>query len=141
MRGHSRGRHSVLSITVEPILNIRAGTGASFCLRCWETLPGSAILQLIQEALLRRVPLPWDDLPIAPLWPPTPRTDMVVELATLGEEGAAAQTLEAVIGVLQVRHERQLARERATAGLAAQITHRRRSCSRASTRTNEGHCA
>ncbi len=32
-------------------------SGASFCLSCWETLPGSAIRLVIQEVLLRGVPL------------------------------------------------------------------------------------
>ncbi len=32
-------------------------SGAAFCLRCWETLPGSAIRRVIQEVALRGVPL------------------------------------------------------------------------------------
>jgi hypothetical protein len=32
-------------------------SGASFCFTCWETLPGSAIRRVIQEVVLRGVPL------------------------------------------------------------------------------------
>jgi hypothetical protein len=32
-------------------------SGASFCFNCWETLPGPAIRRVIQEVILRGVPL------------------------------------------------------------------------------------
>ena len=40
-----------------PAISFVYRSGASFCLTCWETLPGAAIRRVIQEVTLRGVPL------------------------------------------------------------------------------------
>jgi hypothetical protein len=61
-------RHKVTDVTnlchacgitnhIAPATSFVYRSGASFCFTCWETLPGSAIRQVIQEITLRGVPL------------------------------------------------------------------------------------
>jgi hypothetical protein len=61
-------RHKITDVThlchacgitnhVAPATSFVYRSGASFCFTCWETLPGSAIRQVIQEVTLRGVPL------------------------------------------------------------------------------------